>query len=124
MRGVVLSSEPRVRVVCAHRRFESTRNFSLSRFSLSRPSSAVPLVTPWQIVIRSLEVRHVVACSGIARAVLLDSSPLDLPEASVERFHELLLGDDAALARYGLIVFFVLRHLYHLLFGTVPAPPA
>jgi hypothetical protein len=26
-----------------------------------------------------------------------------------------LLGDDAALARHGLIVFFVLRHLYHLL---------
>src|SRR5689334_4428157 len=49
--------------------------------------------------------------SGVARTVLLYPASLDLPEATVQRFHQLLLGDDAALARHGLIVFFVLRHL-------------
>jgi len=58
--------------------------------------------------------------SRIAGAVLLDAPSFDLPEASIQRFHELLLGDDAALARCGLIVFFILRHFDHLLPGTVP----
>lgn len=46
--------------------------------------------------------------------MFLDPPSLDLPEASVQGLHELLLGDDAALAGRGLIVFFVLRHSCYL----------
>jgi hypothetical protein len=45
---------------------------------------------------------------------LLGSAPFDFPQAPVQVLHELLLGDDAALAWCGLILFFVLRHSHHL----------